>query len=457
MAQPRSGTLEALAAAAPDQVVLREPATGRTRTRAEWDAQAGSLAVALTDRFGIGHGSRVAILLDHPQLELLDLVFALAKLGAVPVLLPGDADPQAARAQLVVRGAAATTGAGHELHVDRDLATLVRDAPGGPRPLSGFRAAPVTVLASAGRPPRIWARDEGRVVHADLATVAGDLLIRAGHRQGRGHLLAAPPWLPAALLHANVTALAGGEVVIGPGDPAGWLTVLRDHEPGTAVLTPAMVAALLALPQDELDDADTTSLDAVIVAGDHLPVPHRLAAADLFGEDSVAPVYATAELGPVALLSRDAVTGDPGTAGTPLQGLEVEIRDTDGQGAARGRPGRIHVRSPLCADGAGTAGDHGLRDAEGRLVVLGRAWPGWTDEDGTPVGPLAVRDALTGVPGVLDAAASAERAVVQARPGATLDRAALLDAVRDRVGPSAAGALEIAVADRLERDALGRP
>lgn len=448
MAKPRPGTLETLAAAAPDQIVLREHATGRTRTRAEWDERAGSLAVALTDRHGVGHGSRVAILLDRPRLELLDLVFALAKLGAIPVHLPQDADP--GEADLVL---GATDAADGRLLLDRDVDELVRGAPGGPRPLSGVRTAPLTVLASAGSPPRPVVRDDSHADGAAVAALVGDLLVRARHRAGRGHLLVAPPWLPATMLHANVALVAGGELVLGAPDPAGWLEALGAHEPGTTVLTPAMVAELLALAPDLLETADTTSLDAAIVAGDHLPLPHRLAAADLLGEDSVAPLYGAAETGPVSLLHPEALTADPGTAGTPLQGLAVEIRGADGATLPRGRAGRIHVRSPLAV--ADSAGDVGRRDDDGRLVVLGRSWPGWTDHDGVPVGPLAVRDVLLGAPGVREVLATADGHRVEPAPGARPDPEALADRVRDGCGADAA-AVGVTLVDRLPRDALGR-
>ncbi len=451
MAKPRPGTLETLAAAAPDQVVLREHATGRTRTRAQWDERAGSLAVALADRHGIGHGSRVVTLLDRPVLELLDLVLALAKLGAIPVHLPQGADP--GDADLVLDAAPASDG---RLLLGRDVDELVRDAPGGPRPLSGVRTAPLTVLATAGAPHRVVVRDDSHADGAAIATLVGDLLVRARHRTGRGHLIVAPPWLPATMLHANVALVAGGELVLGPPEPAAWLDALGEHEPGTTVLTPAMVAALLALGDDVLDEADTTSLDAAIVAGDHLPVPQRLAAADLLGEESVAPLYATAEAGPVALVTPEALTGDPGTAGTPLHGLTVEIQGPDGAAVPRGTAGRIKVRSPLHVDGAGPTGDAGLRDGDGRLVVLGRTWPGWRDDDGVPVGPLAVQDALLAAPGVGAAVATADALLVERVDGGDPDAQALADRVRAACGPAAA-AVEITIVERLERDALGRP
>lgn len=466
MARPRPGTLEHLSDAAPDQLVLVEHGTDRTRTRGELDERAGSLAVALAAEHGIGHGSRVALQADGASLEVLETVYALAKLGAVPVPIPTAVREEELAAALRGTDAAlllseVTVGAGG-LHLATDVERLVRSAAGGARPLSGFRTAPVNVLASAGTPTRFAQRADDRTDHAALATVAGDLLTRARHRPSRGHLLAAPVWLPSTLLHANVTLLAGGPLVLLPEfDGRRWLDALGEHEPGTAVLTPSMVAEILELDPAVLEAADTTSLDAAIVAGDHLPLPHRLAAADLLGEDAVAPLYGTFESGPIAVLHPEEVTADPGTAGRPLQGVTVEVRAEDGNAARRGTRGILHVRSPLATDGAAVPGDHGHRDEEGRLVVLGRDATDWTSEEGRPIGTLAVEDVLMAA---ADVAAAVVRvgtdgrphARVEPRDGGSADVAALADRVRETLGADAVpSALEVVPA--LPRDRLGRP
>ncbi len=343
-----------------------------------------------------------------------------------------------------------------------DIDRLVANGPAGSPPLSGFRTAPVNVLAHAGTPTRFAERTDARTDHAELATVAGDLLTRARHRPSRGHLLAAPAWLPATLLHANVTLLAGGPLVILPAfEPRAWLAALAEHEPGTAVLTPAMLAAILGLDSATLEAADTTALDAVIVAGDHLPLPHRLAAADLLGEDAVAPLYATAEAGPVAVVHPQDTTSDPGTAGRPLQGVVVEVQNAEGGAVSRGTPGLIRVRSPLASGGTAVPGDHGLRDEDGRLVVLGRCATSWSSAEGRPVGTLAIEDALLGERCVTAAAVGCSR---EGRPFARVELhqdddaaepAALQDRVRDGLGPDAVP-VTVELVTTLPRDRLGR-
>lgn len=471
MAKPRPGTLEHLAVLAPDAVVLIEHGTGRAHTRASWDERAGSLAVALREQHGVGHGSRVAFLLDGPSLELFELVLALAKLGAAPVPLvpgldPGHLPDVLTRAQAAAfltddaeaaRGTdAILTGEGYE--------ALLDGAPAGPRPTSGVRVAPVSLVAAAGATagPRLVERADDRMNRAELSQLLGDLATRAGHRPSRGHLVAAPPWLPATLLHANIALLAGAALTVLPAfTPTGWLEALAEHEPGTAVLSPAMVAGLVALPPAEQEEQDTSTLDAAVVAGDHLPVPHRAAAADLLGLESVVCVYATAEAGPVAALAGEDLAEDPGTAGTPLQAVHVEIRGDDGTTVPRGAPGAVHVRSPLAAGAPVTTGDLGVREDDGRLRLLGRSGtPVWTDPEGRPVGTLAVRDVLHGDPAVAAVAVDAPsvggapRIRVELAPGTPPDPEGLTDRLREAIGPDVAAGVEIVAA--LPRDALGR-
>ena len=372
MAQPRPGTLEALAAAAPDQIVLIEHGTGRSLTRAAWDERAGRLAVALADRYVTGHGSRVALRFSRTTLELFEIVLALAKLGAVPLHLVPGSDTVPGDAGVLLTDDAASVGRSDTIVVGDAYESLLAAAPDAARPSTGVRVAPVTVSTAASG--RLAERSDDRMGRGDLAHVLGDLVHRARHRQGRSHLVAAPTWLPATLLHANVALLAGGAVVVLPDfAAAAWLDAVGEHEPGTAVLTPAMLDAILVLPRDVLEVCDTTSLDAVVVAGGHVSPADRRAAVDLFGEDQVATLYATADAGPVAMLDPADVAQDPGTEGTPLRGVHVTIRDEHGASVPRGTAGRIHVTSPLATGEDVATGDLGRRDEHGRLTVLGPA------------------------------------------------------------------------------------
>jgi O-succinylbenzoic acid--CoA ligase len=101
-----------------------------------------------------------------------------------------------------------------------------------------------------------------------------------------------------------------------------------------------------------------------------------------------------------------------GTAGRPLEGIEVRVVDAEGRAVRPGSPGRIEVRGPAVTPGYlgdperdpgdwFRTGDLGRLDASGVLTVLGRA-----DDvivtGGENVHPAQVEAVLRGLPGVVD-------------------------------------------------------
>jgi acyl-CoA synthetase (AMP-forming)/AMP-acid ligase II len=101
-----------------------------------------------------------------------------------------------------------------------------------------------------------------------------------------------------------------------------------------------------------------------------------------------------------------------GTAGRPLEGVEVRVVDEEGRVVPPGAPGRIEVRGPTVTPGYlgdperdpsdwFRAGDFGRIDESGTLTVLGRA-----DDvivtGGENVHPSQVEAALREFPGVVD-------------------------------------------------------
>ncbi|MCW2997558.1 MAG: hypothetical protein JWN65_1107, partial [Solirubrobacterales bacterium] len=84
---PRPGSLEWLADQHGDAPAIVDAADGRILTRAEHDAHATALAHGLTAEHGVTSQTRVAVTLASGP-DLLVVLYALAKLGAAPVLLP---------------------------------------------------------------------------------------------------------------------------------------------------------------------------------------------------------------------------------------------------------------------------------------------------------------------------------------------------------------------------------
>lgn len=166
--------------------------------------------------------------------------------------------------------------------------------------------------------------------------------------------------------------------------------------------------------------------------------------------------YGLTEAAPVVTL--DVVGTDaahpprPGSIGRPLPGVEVELRDVDGEPVdpEDDDPGRIHVRganlfSGYWPDGAGGpdadgwfgTGDIAVRDADGALHLVGRA-SDLVVVNGFNVYPAEVEAVLGADPAVAEVAVVGERveggagerirAFVVPRAGAAVDPDALLAA-----------------------------
>ena len=109
----------------------------------------------------------------------------------------------------------------------------------------------------------------------------------------------------------------------------------------------------------------------------------------------------------------------PGTVGPPLPGVDVRLRDREGNPVAPGAIGTIEVRGPnvfkgywempektaseFRADGFFITGDLGTIDSDGYVTIVGR------DKDmiisgGLNVYPKEIEDVLNALPGVLESA-----------------------------------------------------
>ncbi len=130
---------------------------GRTLTRAEHDSLAEALAEALHAEYDVRAGTRVALGLA-PSIDALTLLFALAKLGAAPVLLPASLAVPDARAVAAIADCRLLV-----VH-----ASPYRDGPAGP----------LTVL-DAGALPDLATR------HADAAPAPAERGAGAGGRRSR--------------------------------------------------------------------------------------------------------------------------------------------------------------------------------------------------------------------------------------------------------------------------------
>lgn len=353
---PRPGSLEHLALGAPEATAVVDARTGRTLTRGDHDDAADALATGLGLAHGICAGARVAVALPSSP-ELLTLLFALAKLGAAPVLLPPVLTAAAsgrlaltAGCRLLVTGGPLASAAPEDDLQRLPAAALstLSDGHAGATPRRSGEQQPADGVQLAGDPrhPRLVLRARNAERVARLAPTVGDLLVRTALPSEGTHLLApgghrAEPqfWAGVALVTGSAVATLDARA----DDGHALLAALEQRAVTSTVLDVVQLRALLTLPPGVTEAADLTGLCRVLVCGGG-PLNAALvaAAADLLGEDVLQSVLATAQTGPLAHADTAELSADPQTAGRPLAGVDVTV---DGDGW-------LCVRSPLTADGA---------------------------------------------------------------------------------------------------------
>jgi long-chain acyl-CoA synthetase len=235
-----------------------------------------------------------------------------------------------------------------------------------------------------------------------------------------------------------------------------------DASASLATMAAEQVTAVLGVPGQfaawlEHPDRDRGFASVRLALSGSATLARRVAQGFAAAGITVHDGYGLTEAAPVVALS--AVGGDapgPGRMGRPLPGVEVQLRDADGEEVDDGDPGRLFVRGPnlfsgYWPDGAGGPDEHGwfgtgdiaVTDGEGRLCLVGRT----TDlvvVNGFNVYPAEVEAVLAAQAGVAEVAVvgvadertgEAVHAFVTPTPGSTLDPDRLLAAAARSLAP----------------------
>jgi O-succinylbenzoic acid--CoA ligase len=276
-----------------------------------------------------------------------------------------------------------------------------------PSPISSMaRGATLAVLYTSGTTGRPRGAVLSRQAFLGAARASAS---RLGWRDDDRWLLAMP------LAHVGglsvlVRCLAARRTVVlgppGPFDPAATLESVARHRVTLLSLVPTQLARLVALGAREPVDAQRPAhVRAVLLGGAACPGPVLERAAALGWP--LRTTYGLTEMCSQVTTSLEPVRSSADGAGTPLDGVEIRIRE-----------GRIHVRSPFAmdgwldpglqrhgapspfdADGFYDTGDLGELDAEGRLHVHVRR-DDLVVTGGENVYPAEVEEALLAIDGI---------------------------------------------------------
>ena len=220
------------------------------------------------------------------------------------------------------------------------------------------------------------------------------------------------------------------------------LRMIERHRISHAYLVPTMYVRMLALPEAVRRAYDLGSIRFVSSTGSPCAPEVKRAMIDWWGP-VINEAYGASELGYMTLLGSADALRKPGSAGRPLDGVEIAILDEQGDRLATGQVGLIHVHQPAYADfsyvgnedarrtmeraGLKTMGDLGFLDEDGFLFIVDRACD-MVISGGVNIYPAEIEAVLQRMPGVADCAVfgipdaefgEALAAVVQPLPQAT--------------------------------------
>jgi len=374
--------------AAPAQRFLSE--TGwRRRSYSELDALARGVAARL-QAAGIGHGDRIAILLDtRADWTVIDLAAALIGAPLVPVY------PTSAPAQIVdiierARPALLIVDAERALPVLVGQAIVrIGAADGDLGELTPIHTTPLAVevagedlftisfsSGSTGTPKGCLLSHSNYVAVLDAALIAETHPTRAlAHREAAFVFL--PLAHASARLQQLTTLAAGGELVYGTGDTAQLLEQIAETRPTYVPGVPRFFeSAYLRAGRDATALREMFGDRLVYALTGGAPIaPEMLATYEAAGIPLVEG-YGLTETS-TALAIATPHLNRPGTVGHPLPGVEISIAD-DGEILARGAnvfAGYLDDEAATAAafrDGWFLTGDLGRIDDDGFLAVTGR-------------------------------------------------------------------------------------
>jgi acyl-CoA synthetase (AMP-forming)/AMP-acid ligase II len=470
---------------------------GVTTTYQEMATRAAALAGGLRER-GVGRGNVVG-LLSYNCPEFLETVFAANYLGAIA--MPINWRLAAPEVRYILEHSEARA-----LVCDESLLDLANEAtksiegtvlracvsqpvPDGWTPLADLRVIPST-------PARVRAADDdvhrfmytsgttGRpkgvmITHANLAWKNLAHVIEFGFTSTDLGLACGPLYHVGALDLTTTSLIAAGATTIihRAFEASEVVDELERSRVTTVWLAPAMINAIMALP--DIERRDLSSVRLVINGGEKMPIPLIERLQRTFPSAWFADAYGLTEtVSGDTFLDRDSIVTKLGSVGRPCLYLDLDIWDEQGRSVPAGERGEIVMRGPKVfkgywrdpdataaafAGGWFHTGDIGVLDDDGYLYIVDRL-KDMIVSGGENIAGSEVERVLYEHDSVLEAAVVGRPddrwgevpvAFVVLRPDATATAHALLEHSRARLARYKAPK-EITFLDALPRNPSGK-
>ena len=377
-----------------------------TVTYGEMVRSAAALAAGLHEH-GVGAGDVVG-LLSYNCTEFLETIFAANYLGAIA--MPINWRLAAPELRYILEHSEARALVCDESLVDlADEATkdmerglvrvcIARPAPDGWTPLADLRSAsspPARVPAAGDDVHRLMytsgttGRPKGvMITHANLAWKNLAHIIEFGFTSADLGLACGPLYHVGALDLTTTSLIAAGATTIihRVFEAADVVDEIERSRVTTVWLAPAMVNAIMALP--DIEQRDLSSVRLVINGGEKMPIPLIERLQRTFPSAWFADAYGLTEtVSGDTFLDRDSIVSKLGSVGRPCLYLEVDIWDEHGASVPPDERGEVVLRGPKVfkgywrdpdatsaafAGGWFHTGDIGMKDEDGYLYIVDR-------------------------------------------------------------------------------------
>jgi len=377
-----------------------------TVTYGEMARRVAALAAGFYEH-GVGRREVVA-LLSYNCTEFLETIFAANYLGAIA--MPINWRLAAPEVRYILEHSQARA-----LVCDEALVPLADDATAGmedtllracvsaPAPSSWTPLADLRTGANVPPPTRAAGDDVHRLMytsgttgrpkgvmltHANLAWKNLAHIVEFGITSADLGLACGPMYHVGALDLTTTTLVAAGATTIihRAFEAADVVHEIERSRLTTVWLAPAMVNAIMALP--DIEARDLSSVRLIINGGEKMPIPLIERLQRTFPSAWFADAYGLTEtVSGDTFLDRDSIVTKIGSVGRPCLYLELDIWDEQGKSLSPGERGEVVLRGPKVfkgywrdPDATATAfkggwfhtGDIGVRDDDGYLYIVDR-------------------------------------------------------------------------------------
>ncbi|KUH67623.1 AMP-dependent synthetase [Mycolicibacterium novocastrense] len=264
------------------------------------------------------------------------------------------------------------------------------------------------------------------LTHSNLTSYITGTVEFDSAEPGDAALICVPPYHIAGVSAALSNLYAGRKMVYLPQfDAREWIRLVRDEGVTSATVVPTMLDRIVTALETE--NVALPTLRNLAYGGSKVPLPLVRKALSLLPEVGFVNAYGLTEtsstiavLGPddhrEALSSSDeAILRRLGSVGQPVPGIEVQIRNADGEVLGPGETGELFVRgeqvsgryteigSVLDGDGWFPTKDIAMLDEDGYLFIGGRS-DDTIIRGGENIAPAEIEDVLVEHPAVRDCA-----------------------------------------------------